>query len=199
MSLSTFAALLQFSYVASVTPWPNNLWLLSSGVNFGVRRTIPHMFGIAGGFGVLLACVGSGLGVIFELYPPVFTAIKFIGAAYMIWLAWRIFNSGPAEVSQGAARPMTFMEAALFQWVNPKAWMMATYAMAVYTSEGSYALSVAIVVFAFVVVNFPSVSIWVLFGMSMRRLLQNPLALRIFNTVMAVALLLSLWPMLTDG
>ncbi|MEO1398565.1 MAG: LysE family translocator, partial [Pseudomonadota bacterium] len=128
-----------------------------------------------------------------------FTAIKFIGAAYMIWLAWRIFNSGPAEVSQGAARPMTFMEAALFQWVNPKAWMMATYAMAVYTSEGSYALSVAIVVFAFVVVNFPSISIWVFFGMSMRRLLQNPLALRIFNTVMAVALLLSLWPMLTDG
>jgi len=199
MSLSTFAALLLFSFVASVTPGPNNLMLFASGVNFGVRRTIPHMFGIAGGFGVLLACVGSGLGVIFELYPPVFTAIKFIGAAYMIWLAWRIFNSGPAEVSQGAARPMTFMEAALFQWVNPKAWMMATYAMAVYTSEGSYALSVTIVVFVFVVVNFPSVSIWVFFGMSMRRLLQNPLALRIFNTVMAVALLLSLWPMLTDG
>ena len=77
--------------------------------------------------------------------------------------------------------------------------MMATYAMVVYTSEGSYALSVAIVVFVFVVVNFPSVSIWVFFGMSMRRLLQNPRALRIFNTVMAVALLLSLWPMLTDG
>ncbi|MEM1039005.1 MAG: LysE family translocator [Pseudomonadota bacterium] len=199
MSLSTFAALLLFSFVSSVTPGPNNLMLFASGVNFGLRRTVPHMFGIAIGFGVLLGCVGAGLGAVFALYPPVFTAIKFVGAAYMIWLAWRIFNSGPAQVAEGTARPMTFMEAALFQWVNPKAWMMATYAMAVYTSEGSYAVSVAIVVFAFVVVNFPSVSIWAIFGMSMRRLLQKPVILRVFNTVMALSLLLSLWPMLSDG
>lgn len=170
--------------------------LFASGVNFGVRRTVPHMFGIALGFGVLLAAVGAGLGLVFEIFPPAFTAVKIIGSAYMIWLAWRIFNSGPVEVKEGRARPLTLLEAALFQWVNPKAWMMATYAMAAYTSEGSYAVSVALVVMAFVVVNFPSVAVWAAFGVSMRRFLQNPKALRAFNTVMALSLIVSLWPML---
>ncbi|MEL6967597.1 MAG: LysE family translocator [Pseudomonadota bacterium] len=199
MSATTFAALMLFSFVSSITPGPNNFMLFASGVNFGVRRTVPHMFGIALGFGVLLAAIGAGLGVVFQLYPPAFIAVKIIGSAYMIWLAWRIYKSGPVEIEAGKARPMTFMEAALFQWVNPKAWMMATYAMAAYTSEGTYAFSVALVVFAFVVVNFPSVAVWAVFGVSMRRFLQNPRSLKAFNTTMALALVASLWPMLTAG
>ncbi|MEM8750487.1 MAG: LysE family translocator [Pseudomonadota bacterium] len=198
MSLTTFSALLVFSFVSSITPGPNNIMLFTSGVNFGLRRTLPHMLGISVGFGVLLAAVGLGLGVILEQLPIVFTAIKVLGALYMLYLAWRIFNSGPVEVSDGTARPMTFMQAALFQWVNPKAWVMAAVAMSVYTTEGNYTVNVLIIIFSFCIVNFPSVSAWAGFGTAMRRFLQDPKKLRIFNALMALALVLSLWPMLSD-
>ena len=197
MSLSTFLTLLIFSFVSSITPGPNNIMLFASGLNFGMRRTWPHAFGIAFGFGVLLAAVGLGLGVILERYPLVFNLIKICGGAYMLYLAWQIATSGPVEVSEGRARPMTFLEAALFQWVNPKAWVMAVVAMATYTSEGNYYLNVAIVVFAFCFVNFPSVATWAAFGVALRTFLQDPFKLRIFNVVMALALVASLWPMLT--
>ncbi len=196
MTLATFSALLIFSFVSSVTPGPNNIMLFSSGVNFGLRRTVPHMFGIAFGFGILLGAVGAGLGVILKQYPPIFVAIKAAGGAYMLWLAWKIYNSGPVEIKSGEARPMTFLAAALFQWVNPKAWVMAATAMATYTTEGNYALNVLIVVFAFCFVNFPSVSIWAGFGTAMRDLLKDPKKLKLFNTIMALALVVSLWPML---
>jgi threonine/homoserine/homoserine lactone efflux protein len=196
MTLATFSALLIFSFVSSVTPGPNNIMLFSSGVNFGLRRTVPHMFGIAFGFGILLGAVGAGLGVILKQYPPIFVAIKVVGGAYMLWLAWKIYNSGPVEIKSGEARPMTFLAAALFQWVNPKAWVMAATAMATYTTEGNYALNVLIVVFAFCFVNFPSVSIWAGFGTAMRDLLKDPKKLKLFNAIMALALVVSLWPML---
>ena len=154
------------------------------------------MFGIAFGFGILLGAVGAGLGVILKQYPPIFVAIKVVGGAYMLWLAWKIYNSGPVEIKSGEARPMTFLAAALFQWVNPKAWVMAATAMATYTTEGNYALNVLIVVFAFCFVNFPSVSIWAGFGTAMRDLLKDPKKLKLFNAIMALALVVSLWPML---
>ena len=196
MSLTTFMALLLFSFVSSATPGPNNIMLFASGVNFGLRRTWPHAVGISVGFGILLACVGFGLGVLLEQVPILFTGIKVFGALYMVYLAWRIARSGPVEIREGAARPMTFFEAALFQWVNPKAWVMAMVAMATYTSEGTYWINVLIVVFAFCIINFPSVTLWAGFGMAMRRFLQDPLKLRLFNYTMAIALILSLWPML---
>jgi len=172
--------------------------LFSSGVNFGLRRTVPHMFGIAFGFGILLAAVGAGLGVVLNQYPPIFLAIKIAGGAYMLWLAWKIYNSGPVEAAQGTSKPMTFMAAALFQWVNPKAWVMAATAMATYTSQGDYVLNVLIVVFAFCFVNFPSVSIWAGFGTALRDFLKDPKKLKIFNTIMALSLVISLWPMLRN-
>ena len=196
MSLTTFLALLLFSFVTSVTPGPNNIMLFASGVNFGLRRTMPHAFGIAFGFGILLAAVGFGLGVLLTQFPLAFTAIKVIGGAYMVYLAWRIANSGPVEVGEGESRPMFFYEAALFQWVNPKALVMAMVAMATYTSEGNYTWNVLLVVFAFCAVNFPSVTVWAGFGVAMRRFLSDPVKLRIFNYTMAVMLVLSLWPML---
>ncbi len=196
MTLATFSALLVFSFVSSVTPGPNNIMLFSSGVNFGMWRTWPHAFGIAFGFGLLLAAVGFGLGVLLTTYPQAFLAIKVAGGLYMLYLAWRIFRSGPVEVKEGTARPMTFLEAAAFQWVNAKAWVMAMVAMSAYTSEGDYTTNVLIVVFAFCLVNFPSVSVWAGFGTFMRRFLRDPAKLRAFNTVMALALVVSLWPLL---
>ena len=196
MSLTTFLALLVFSFVSSITPGPNNIMLFASGVNFGMWRTMPHALGISFGFGVLLAAVGAGVGVILTNIPVLFLAIKVAGGIYMLFLAWKIANSGKVEVKEGAAKPMTFLQAALFQWVNPKAWVMATVAMSTYTNEGNYVLNVGIVVFSFVVLNFPSVTVWAGFGTVMRNFLEDPVKLKVFNYVMAIALVLSLWPML---
>ncbi|MFD0917642.1 LysE family translocator [Pseudahrensia aquimaris] len=196
MSLATFLSLMAFSFVSSVTPGPNNIMLFASGVNFGLRRTWPHAFGIAFGFGVLLGAVGAGLGVLIDQYPQSKLVLKVLGGSYMLYLAWKIANAGPVEVKEGAARPMRFYEAALFQWVNPKAWVMAISAMTAYTAEGDYSVNVGIVVFAFVVVNFPSVTIWAAFGQLMRDWLSDPKRLRIFNVGMALALVASLWPIL---
>ena len=196
MSLTTFLALLVFSFVSSITPGPNNIMLFASGVNFGMWRTMPHALGISFGFGVLLAAVGAGVGVILTNIPILFLAIKVAGGLYMLFLAWKIANSGKVEVKEGAAKPMTFLQAALFQWVNPKAWVMATVAMSTYTGEGNYVLNVGIVVFSFVVLNFPSVTVWAGFGTMMRNFLEDPVKLKVFNHVMAIALVLSLWPML---
>ena len=197
MTYDLLLALILFAFVSSITPGPNNIMLFASGLNFGMRRTVPHALGISFGFGVLIASIGLGLGVILKTFPLLFTAIKVLGGLYMVYLAWKIANSGPVEVQEGSARPLTFLEAALFQWVNPKAWVMASVAMSAYTAQGDYLTNVAIVVFAFCVVNFPSVTIWAGFGTMMRNLLKNPIYLKIFNWGMATALILSLWPMFT--
>ncbi|MGI9351859.1 MAG: LysE family translocator [Rhizobiaceae bacterium] len=196
MPVDVFIALLGFSFVSSVTPGPNNIMLLASGVNFGFRRTIPHMFGIAFGFAVLLLAVGFGLKEVFEQVPIAQILIKIAGAAYLIYLAWKIAVSGPVESGETDSKPMSFLSAALFQWVNPKAWVMAITAMTVYTGKPDFATSVLIVCSAFTLVNFPSVSIWCGFGVALREWLSDPKRLRIFNVSMALLLIISLWPML---
>ena len=196
MPFDVFLALLLFSFASSITPGPNNIMLLTSGVNFGFRKTIPHMFGIAFGFGLLLLAVGFGLREIFQQFPIMELVLKIIGGVYLLYLAWKIANSGSVNMGEKVGKPMSFLAASLFQWVNPKAWVMAIYAMTAYTGQPDFATSVFIVTAAFVVINFPSVSVWCGFGVALREWLSDPKRLRIFNVTMALFLVASLWPML---
>ncbi|MGZ9722913.1 LysE family translocator [Rhizobium miluonense] len=196
MALDTFLALLLFAFTTSITPGPNNMMLFASGVNFGFRRTIPHMLGIGVGFLSLLLGVGLGLGAVLHTVPLLYTVLKFAGGAYLVWIAWKIGTSRSLTESEDSAQPMSFMSAAAFQWVNPKAWVMAVTAMATYTNEQLYLFSVLLVGLAFAAVNVPSVSTWAGFGSALRDWLADPVRLKWFNITMAVLLVLSLWPML---
>ncbi|MCD4514170.1 LysE family translocator [Brucella pseudogrignonensis] len=198
MSFEIFLALLVFAFVSSVTPGPNNLMLLASGVNFGFRRTVPHMLGIGVGFFVLLLAVGFGLGALIETMPSFYTSLKFAGGAYMLYLAWKIATSrsiGESKASDSGV-PMTFFQAAAFQWVNPKAWVMAITGIATYANHDNYYVAVLLVSAAFAIVNLPSVSVWAGFGTLLRNWLADPTRLKWFNLTMALLLVLSLWPML---
>ncbi len=196
MPLDTFLALLLFAFTTSITPGPNNMMLFASGVNFGFRRTIPHMFGIGAGFLSLLLGVGLGLGALLHMVPAVYTALKFAGGAYLVWIAWKIGTSRSLGEGTSGVKPLSFLGAAAFQWVNPKAWVMAVTAMATYTNPELYMISVLLVGLAFAAVNVPSVSTWAGFGSALREWLSDPARLKWFNITMALLLVLSLWPML---
>lgn len=197
MPLDTFLALLVYAFVTSVTPGPNNFMLLASGVNFGFTRTIPHMLGIGIGFLVLLLAVGFGLGAVLTAFPMLHNVLKVAGGAYLLYLAWKIASSrSMGGKGEETAQPMRFLDAAAFQWVNPKAWVMAVTAMAVYSNAERPFLSVVLVSVAFAVVNLPSVSVWAGFGMALRGFLSDPTRLKWFNIAMGVLLAATLWPML---
>ena len=195
-----FGALVVFAAVMSATPGPNNMMLLASGVNFGFRRSIPHMLGISFGVMLLLLAVGFGLHEVLQRWPSIFTVIKYAGGAYLLWLAWMIANSRPLDDGKDEAkgRPMTFIEAAAFQWINPKAWVMAVGAMATYTVEAHYTLTVIIVALVFGMVSGPSTGTWTVFGVALKRFLADPKANRFFNIAMALALVASLWPLVRE-
>jgi threonine/homoserine/homoserine lactone efflux protein len=197
-SSSTLAALFLFAFSSSFTPGPNNMMLLASGVNFGVRRTIPHMAGVDLGFTGMVALIGLGLGQVFVTYPPLYTALKLIGIGYLLWLAWRIAHAGPVKEGERRARPMTFFEACAFQWVNPKAWMMPVTAISTYRVFADTTLNALYVALNFAVANLPSVLVWVWFGAGMRKLLSDPVRVLWFNRIMAGLLVLSLWPLIVE-
>jgi threonine/homoserine/homoserine lactone efflux protein len=192
------AALVGFAFVTSVTPGPNNMMLLASGVNHGFRQTIPHMLGISIGFGGMIVAVGLGIGQIFTLYPQTYLALKVISIIYLLWLAWKIATSRPlsSDGAVGVGQPMSFLGACAFQWVNPKAWTMALGAISAYTVAADYTNSLVIVGLVFTVVNLPTVSLWTLFGTVLRRWLTDPTKVRIFNVAMAMLLVASLAPII---
>lgn len=196
MTIDTLLALTAFAFVSSITPGPNNMMLLASGVNFGFRRTIPHMLGISVGFTSLLAGTGAGLGALLTAFPAAHTALKFTGAAYLIWLAWKIGTARSLGNGDASAKPFTLLQASAFQWVNVKAWVMAVTAVAVYTSPQQPFLSTAIVVVVFAAVNLPCISSWAAFGQVLRGFLADPVRLKWFNIVMGLALAATLWPLL---
>jgi len=190
-------SLIGFAFATSATPGPNTLMLLASGVNYGFRRTVPHMLGIGVGFLALLLCVGFGLGALLQQMPTLFLALKTAGGAYLLYLAWRIAVSRSISEKDGTgARPLNFLEAVAFQWVNPKAWAIAVVAMATYTNTANAILSTVLVGVVFFLVNLPSASIWTMFGSLLREWLSHPARLKVFNISMAILLVVSLWPML---
>jgi threonine/homoserine/homoserine lactone efflux protein len=196
MTYDLFLALLGFAFVTSVTPGPNNMMLLASGVNFGFRRTVPHMLGISLGHAVMVFLVGLGLAGVFSAVPLALTALKLVSVAYMLWLAWKIAHAAAPGDGRARPQPMTFLQAAAFQWVNPKAWAMALGAVAAYVPEPSV-WAYAAVAAAFAMVNLPSVSVWAGAGLAVRRWLDAPGRLQAFNWTMAALLVLSLWPVVT--
>lgn len=195
MTPEILAALTAFAFVSSITPGPNNLMLLASGVNFGFRRSVPHMLGIGIGFMLMVALVGLGLAGIFTAWPPALPMLKVAATVYMLWLAWKIAHAAAPEAVASNARPLTFLQAAAFQWVNPKAWTMALGAIALY-APGQEIAAVLWVALVFGLVNLPCVSSWTVMGLALKRALQNPVRLRYFNITMALLLVASLIPVL---
>ena len=191
-----------FSFVSSITPGPNNMMMLASGVNFGFRRSVPHWLGICGGFTFMLSAVGLGLHTLLAEHPALYDVLRYAGAAYLVWMAWRLAtaSAAPTAPDEGApdsdARPLGVLGAAAFQWVNPKAWVMAVTAMSTYLPARAQLLDVLALALLFGVINLPCVACWAGGGAALRRFLRDPLRLRIFNISMALALLASLYPML---
>jgi threonine/homoserine/homoserine lactone efflux protein len=197
LNFETLVFLFGFAFSTSITPGPNNMMLFASGVNFGFRRTIPHMLGISAGFLSLLLGVGFGLGALLHTVPVFYTILKFAGGAYLLWIAYRIGTSRTlSDGGETGSQPMTLLQAAAFQWINPKAWVMAVSAMATYPDPDQYIWTVIIVGMVFTAVNLPSVSSWAAFGSVMRQWLSVPARLKWFNITMALLLVISLWPML---
>ncbi len=198
MSHDLLIAFSIFAFVGSITPGPNNVMLLSSGANFGFRRTIPHMLGITIGFSIMVLLVGLGLGSIFEKYPIIYTVLRYFSAAYLVYLAWKIAHAEPVEAAITTQRPLTFFHASMFQWINPKAWVMVAVAVTTYASEQHYFANVLMISVLYILFVLPSGVIWSVGGIWLRRYLSKPLHLRIFNISMAILLILSLYPLFTD-
>ncbi len=198
MSHELLAAFVVFAVATLFTPGPNNVMLMTSGLNFGFARTLPHAFGVSLGFGFLVLVVGLGLGAVFAAYPAIYAVLKFAGAAYLLYLAWRIAVSGP--VAGGTrGRPLTFIEGAAFQWINPKGWVMAIGAVTAYATVASFPMNMVLLAAVFAFFGTLSSWTWLLFGTGMKALVTDPRKVRVFNIVMAVLLVGSLIPVFLEG
>jgi threonine/homoserine/homoserine lactone efflux protein len=197
MSLELLLPLCTFAAVSSITPGPNNTMILASGLNYGFVRSLPHLFGITCGFTFMIFATGMGLHVVFEQVPMLQTILKYGGALYLLWLAWKLAHAAPMSGEQAAlSKPMTFFGAAAFQWINPKAWVMALSALTTYLPQGFTVIDAAMLAGVFGLIGVFCVGAWAMFGVAMRRVLQDPRSVRIFNIVMALLLVATLYPML---
>jgi threonine/homoserine/homoserine lactone efflux protein len=200
MSHSLFVAFVMFATVMFFTPGPNNIMLLSSGLTYGFRPTIPHIIGITIGFAFMVGAVGLGLGTIFIAYPILQTILKYIGAAYLVYLAWHIGSAEPSAPEQdNRGRPLTFWGAAMFQWVNAKGWVMVIGTITAYAAIAAFPWNIAIQVGISLILGAVSCTVWALFGTALRPVLTSPRAIRAFNIVMALLLLASLYPVFMDA
>jgi threonine/homoserine/homoserine lactone efflux protein len=193
----TLFALILFAIAGAFTPGPNNIMLAASGMNFGFIRTAPHMSGVVVGFVAMLLAIGFGLGALFVAYPQIQLVLKSIGIAYLLWLAWRIANAAPAASSLSAV-PFTFFQAALFQWVNPKALIAVFSTMSLFIRPQSAHQDVLAVALVFFFVSIGAVVTWTGFGTALRRILRDEPKRRMFNIAMAVLLIASIVPMILE-
>jgi threonine/homoserine/homoserine lactone efflux protein len=199
MSLQTLIAVLIFSTVMAFTPGPNNAMLASSGSRFGLARTLPHAAGVTLGFPVMIFLVGLGLASILLASPLLQLGMKSVSCAYLLWMAFQIARSDSTKESRSKDRPLTFLQAAAFQWINPKAWLMAVGAISAYTTaSGRLYLEVAIIAAVSLVVSIFSTLTWAAFGAGIRRWLRSHTALRLFNIAMALSLVASMAPILLE-
>ena len=195
MTPDLFTALFTFALVTSTTPGPNNLMLMASGANFGFRRTVPHMMGIGLGFPAMVFLVGIGVMQVFDLWPLSYTLLKIASVIYLLYLAWRIANAASPDQAAAKGKPLTFVQSAAFQWVNPKAWSMALSAITLYAVSRDLQ-AVSWVAGSYVCVSLISTASWTLLGQQFRRLLKSPARLRAFNWIMAALLVATLIPVL---
>ena len=173
--------------------------LTTTGLNFGVRRGIPHLLGICIGFPVMLALIGLGFGTLFQLFPILHEIIKVVGILYLLFLSWKIATTTASATATQQAKPISFWQSAAFQWINPKAWVMGSSALAAYTSiDDNFFLQVAIICISFALITLPCAGIWLVFGAGLQRLLRNPMHLRIFNIAMALLLVASIAPVVWE-
>ncbi len=192
-----------FALAMSATPGPNNAMVAASGANFGVVRTLPHILGVAIGFPVMFAAVAFGVGGVLRAHPAIYTALHWIGAAYLLWLAWHVATARPTSAASPAtrrSRPLRFGEAALFQWANPKAWLIAMSGVAAYAMDGDRVAVAQVLVLAalFLVICIPTVTLWTSIGAGTARLLRTERQLRLFNVGMGLLLVASLVPLLLE-
>ena len=195
MTPDILTALATFAFVTVITPGPNNLMLLASGTNFGFARTIPHMLGVGLGFPLMVVCVGVGVMQIFDLWPVSYTILKVLSVAYLLYLAWKIAHAAPPKDASVQVRPLTFLQSAAFQWVNPKGWSMALSAITLYATGRDLA-AVLWVGGVYVLVAVVSTTSWTVLGQQIRHLLKSEARLRAFNWVMAGLVFATLIPVL---
>ncbi|MFI4955848.1 MAG: LysE family translocator [Gammaproteobacteria bacterium] len=201
MTLEVLLAFIVYAFVSAVTPGPNNTMLMASGLHYGVKKTTPHALGVALGFGFMVFAAGMGLLSLLDYIPYSYEVLHVLSIAYLLYLAFKIATTSHLDKDKGSnKKPMTFLQAAAFQWINPKAIMMAIVAITTYvpeTPEPSLFINVVTVSFAYTAVCIPCSFIWAGFGSSLRRFLSDPMHFRIFNITMALLLVASLYPMLT--
>jgi len=193
--MELFWTLVFFAFATSITPGPNNIMIMSSGVNYGVQRSLPHMAGIQLGFLLMLLAVGAGAGLVLQQQPMLHTLIKLLGSVYLLYLAWKIATARPQQIETGSSKPLSFIQALAFQWVNAKAWVMITGAIAAFTSlQGVYWQQLALIELVFLLVGLPCTGSWLLFGAALKRLLTEPKHRQWFNRTMGALLALSVLP-----
>lgn len=193
--MEIYVSILFFCFVTSITPGPNSVMLMASGVNHGARKSLPHYLGIVIGFPLMVAAIGFGLSAVFVDYPVVHQTIKLIGTAYLMFLSWKIANASSPSASQELKAPFTFSQALVYQWLNPKAWVISVGAIATFTSLDNINEAVVVIVLGYIMAGVVSMALWLFVGVYMQRFLSNKSRLKYFNIFMAILLLGSLAPM----
>lgn len=196
MTHETFPALIALAVATLFTPGPNNVMLAASGANFGVRRTVPHLLGVATGFPFMLLVVGLMLGGLFQASALLRETLRWGGATLLVWIAWRIATSAGIASRDGSARPMGYVQAVGFQWINPKAWSMAVAATSQFILPSAPVVTATVVAATFLTLGLGSAATWTCAGEAIARWLTTDLRLRVFNALMAALIVLSVLELL---